>query len=152
MPAPLHKAAITSSAFGPIAMTAVTSFSASGDIMSGWTVMKTAPGSFARNDLPDTLVVLRQQMVGFVDDQPVRPRGLQPELRELRQDIGREIGPLLDLHGQHVENDVGVDRVEQGDGLCRGGRRLGVADADRAVQPVIIAFGIDDAELVAAPR
>src|SRR5215468_11641705 len=88
-------------------------------------------------------------MMRFVHDGPMRaaPRGAQ--LLQPRQQSGEEGRAVVERYSEEVDDDVLRGLVEQFEDLVHVRRAHVVAQGDRALEGRVIAFGVNDAELIA---
>src|SRR5262245_24713735 len=85
----------------------------------------------------------------FVDDGPMRaaPRGAQ--FLQPRQQSGEEERAVVERDSEEVDDDVLRRLVEQFEDLVHVRRAHVVAQYDRALEGRVIAFGVNDAKLIA---
>ena len=93
---------------------------------------------------------LRQQVVRLVDHQPVRPAGLRPQAGEVGHELGEEGGPLVQPEAERVDDHVRAGIGKQPEDLLLLRRRRAAADRDGVAEVLVVAFGIEDAELEAS--
>lgn len=93
------------------------------------------------------LAFLRHQVMGLVDDQPMRPPGASAQRGDIRHECCEETRPLLEFKGESVDDDVGLRLGKQLRHLFLDWRRCRIADRHRTFQSFVIAFGVEDAEL-----
>jgi hypothetical protein len=91
-------------------------------------------------------------MVGLVNNDPVRPAGGCPELLELRQKRVEERWPSLELDAEQIDDHVLRRLREHVKHFGDTRLALRIAEYDRSLELGIVAFWIDDAELVLALR
>src|SRR4029079_12021924 len=88
----------------------------------------------------------RQEVMRLIDQKPVRPARAGSPASDLRQQLGEEERPLVDLERLSVDDDI--DSLEkQLLGFAQLGRRRGIADRNRIFELIVIALGVEDAEL-----
>ena len=86
--------------------------------------MKIAAGIFSGRICATSSRAAGEQVMRFVDDQPVRPARPRAQRRDARQQLGEERGPLRAPQRLRVDDDVGRQLAQQLDGLVGGRRRL----------------------------
>jgi len=88
-------------------------------------------------------------LMRFVDDGPMRaaPRGAQ--FLQPRQQSGEEGRAVVERDSEEVDDDVLRRLVEQFEDLVHVRLAAVVAQDDRALEGRVIAFGVNDAELIA---
>src|ERR1035438_10186376 len=94
----------------------------------------------------------RQQVVGLVDHDPVRPASASPQLPELRQEGVEERWSAIERDAEQVDDHALRALREHVKYFGDTGLALGISKNDRPCDLAIIAFWVDDAKLVLAVR
>src|ERR1700694_4415478 len=91
---------------------------------------------------------IRDQMMGFVQNDPMRAARGNPQLTQLIQnpfEVGR---PIRNVRSQQVETDTGNRRMEQTHSLVRRGSSLGISYVGEITERLVVTFRIYDTCLI----
>ena len=79
-------------------------------------------------------------MMGFIDDEPVRPRRAIPQVLEVRQQTGQKSGPIVQGDAQKIDLDASIRRFEAPQNRFRIFYEVNAAE--RSV--VVLAIGVKE--------
>src|SRR5262249_49145868 len=89
----------------------------------------------------------RQEMVRFVDQQPVRAARTCAQCGDLREQLQKELRTLLERQVLGVDDQVGAGLPQQSNDFVRRRRRLDVSNDDRVFEFIVVSLRIKHAEL-----
>src|SRR5262249_4088411 len=99
---------------------------------------------------PSRVPLAGNQVMGLVDQHPVRPPALAPQLLDPRPELREETRPALDWKSEEIHGCVLRRRPEEPDQLLGVGGTLARAHRREARDLLVVALGIDHEELRAA--
>ena len=90
----------------------------------------------------------RKHVMGFVDDQPMRAPVLESCCLQSRHQVSENCRPVLQFDSDQVDYDIRIRGFEDLQDLLDRGRMLLVTGCDAAREIFVIAFGINETDLV----
>jgi hypothetical protein len=96
--------------------------------------------------MPCIAAFCRQQMMRFIDHQPMRAPRSSSQSRNARKQIRKKLRPLPNVQALRIDHDI-RSRLHQFQHLIGNRRHVDIAHRNGIFEIVIIAFGIEHAEL-----
>src|SRR5437773_4919344 len=90
-----------------------------------------------------------QQMVRFINNQPMRPFVMSAQLLNARYQPVKVAGPVSERDSQQVDDRIFIV-LEQREHLFRSGCVIRTANVDRVLESLIVPLGIDHPKLIFA--